>query len=86
MYTNGTFVQTAYELRAIFRNITGTPDCFGYPASGGPGSGECAASGNDFYFLPSPALTPNSSQRLTTIRWFLNAGNGDVRLVCQPQL
>jgi hypothetical protein len=75
-----THVQAAYELRAIFRNITGTPACYGSPASGSPNSGECAASSNGFYFLPSPAITGNASQRLTTIRWFLNAGNSDVNL------
>lgn len=74
-----THVQAAYELRAIFRNITGTPACYGYPAGGSSISGECASSSNGFYFLPSPAITSNASQRLTTIRWFLNAGNSDVR-------
>jgi hypothetical protein len=80
-------MQTAYELRAIFRNITGTALCYGHPAGGSPNSGECASSGNAFYFLPSPALTANASQRLTTIRWFLNAGNGDVSFIayCQVQ-
>jgi hypothetical protein len=79
MITSSAHAQAAYGLRAIFRNITGTPACYGYPAGGSPISGECAAaSSNAFYFLPSPAITGNMSQRLTTIRWFLNAGNSDV--------
>ena len=79
MTSSSACAQTAYELRAIFRNITGTAACYGYPAGGSSISGECATSSNGFYFLPSPAITSNASQRLTTIRWFLNAGNSDVR-------
>lgn len=71
-----TLRQAAYQLRAIFKNFTGTPACYGFPA-GDPTGGECSATG--FYFLPSPALTDNATQRLTTVRWFLAAGSGDVR-------
>lgn len=68
--------QAAYDLRAIFRNFTGTSECFGSPADGGPS--ECTSGA--YYFLPSPALTSNATQRLTSIRFFLTAAGGDVSL------
>lgn len=35
---------------------------------------------DQFGLLPYPALSANTSQRLTTIKFFLNALGGDVRM------
>ena len=40
--------------------------------------------GSKFGLLPYPALSSNTSQRLTTIKFFLNALGGDVSWIYWP--
>jgi hypothetical protein len=75
--------QTAYLLRDVFRNVTGSDACYGIPAA--TDAAELAAAEEEcgfhwFSWTPFPVLTSNSSARLTTVefRFQPDADGGEV--------